>query len=399
MSAKELTRSRTIILCGPPLSSLGGGPTHIKNMLASPLKQHYRLMHFETGSRGTESPAKDERFLSKLWRLVSSPIILGCQIVRSRADIVHINSAICHKALWRDLVYTLICKGLGRRVVLQLHGGVVPFVTFCRGRLMRWVVRTAFAIPDVLVLLASSEKREFANLGISHRAIVIQNGIDVSQYQGGGRAHSGQIKRLVYLGRLFRPKGIFEVMEAVRLLRHESGFEDIDFRIAGSGPDEKAIRDFIDTNQLADNVNLVGPVHNTAKVRFLLDADVFVFPTYHQEGLPYAILESLAAGTPVVASRVAGIPDVVLDKVHGLLVDARDPRQIASAIRELAKSETALRAMSVNCMKWAREKLSLERLAEQFRAVYDALLDNGDVPGQRSNVSFSPHKAQRASRR
>lgn len=397
MSPVEPTPLRTVVLCGPPLTSLGGGPTHIKNMLASPLKQHYRLVHFETGSRGTESPAKDEQFLPKLARLLSSPIALGHRIVRTRADIIHINSAICHKALWRDLVYTLISKGLRRKVVLQLHGGVVPLETFCRGRIAQWVVRAAFAIPDVLVLLASSEKRDFARLGISRSAIVIPNGIDVIQYRGDSRTHSGQAKRLVYLGRLFRPKGIFEAMEAIKLLQNEAGFEDIEFRIAGSGPDEGEIREFIQANQLARRVKVVGPLHDSAKIQFLLEADVFVFPTYHQEGLPYVILESLAAGTPVIASRVAGIPDVVLNKVHGVLIDSSDPYQIAEAVRQLAKAETELRTMSTSCARWARDRLSLERLAEQFKAVYDGLQRGRGAPGKRSGMALSPRKGSQAS--
>jgi glycosyltransferase involved in cell wall biosynthesis len=360
-----------VLLCGPPLSALGGGPTHIRNLLASPLKNHYRLFHFETGSRGSESPAKDENPWGALWRAASSPLTLAFRIARVRPAVVHINSAISHKAFWRDLVYLLVSKIFGRRVVFQLHGGAIPLSSFCRSRLMRLAARTAFSWADVLVLLATSEKREFAQLGISKHAIVLPNGIDVAEYRGRTRVHSGRAKRLAYLGRLFRPKGIFEAMEAVDILRKEAQFADIELHIAGSGPAREEIESFIRDRDLDGNVKLIGALHGPDKVEFLRNADIFVFPSYHQEGLPYAILESLAAGTPVIASRVAGIPDVVLEHVHGMLIDTRSPTEVVKAIRALAQSEDRLRSMSKTCVDWAWQRLSLERLATQFSEVYE----------------------------
>jgi len=83
------------------------------------------------------------------------------------------------------------------------------------------------------------------------------------------------------------------------------------------------------------------------------------------------ILESLAAGTPVITSKVAGIPDVLIDHVHGIFVNTRDPGEIVRAVRELGQSQDALRAMSRNCLEWASEKFGLERLADQFGDLYE----------------------------
>ena len=157
---------RTILLCGPPVTAIGGGPTHIQNMLASPLRNHYKLIHFETGSRGTESPARDEGVFAKTIRFLVSPFTLAWRIVRSKASIVHLNSAATHKGFWRDSVYSIVCKVLGRNVVVQLHGGSIrrlgglhgfrpPAETSTRGRrlpvarpLVRWTCRGRPACPD-----------------------------------------------------------------------------------------------------------------------------------------------------------------------------------------------------------------------------------------------------------
>ncbi len=363
----------TILLCGPQLSAVGGGPTHIRNLLASPLKDRYRLVHVETGSRGTESPAKDEELHRKIFRIVTSPIMLAWKILCSWPAVVHLNSAMDHKAFWRDLAYLLISKLFGRKVVLQLHGGSLE--ELCAKPGMRRLVRTVFSIPDALVLLANSEKRDFQVLGVTERFLIIPNGVDVSQYWGpDDRVHSGKIRRMAFMGRLIRSKGMFEAIEAVRHLRAEKDFRDVELWIAGSGPDRGEIENWIREHAMEGCVRLVGSIYGQDKVEFLREADVFVFPTYHQEGLPYAILESLAAGTPVIASRVAGIPDVVVDRVHGILIDAKDPRQVVGAVHELARSEDNLRAMSRSCRAWAVQQLGLEKLATRFGDLYEKLL-------------------------
>jgi len=362
----------TILLCGPPVSAVGGGPTHIKNMLASPLKDHYSILHFLSGSRGTESPAKDEPMFGKIFRILVSPLQLVWQVARSWPHVVHLNSAMDHKAFWRDVVYLLVCKLLRRKVVFQLHGGSLRGL--CRPALMRFVARTIFSLPDAIVLLATTERSEFAELGIRERVSVIPNGVDLSEYsQFGDRLHSGRMRRMAFMGRLIRPKGMFEAMEAVRLLHTEHEFRDVELWIAGSGPVKEEIERWICEHEMNERVRLVGSLYGQEKIKFLREADVFVFPTYHPEGLPYAILESLAAGTPVIASKVAGIPDVVVDRVHGILIDAKDPRQIVDAVYELSRSEVRLREMSRNCTVWATQQLGLERLATQFGDLYEKL--------------------------
>ena len=359
----------TILLCGPPVSAIGGGPTNVINMLASPLKERYRLIHFESGSRGAESPAKDEGAVAMLSRLIFSPFALAWRIVRVRPAIVHLNTALNHKGFWRDLVYLLVSKLLRRKVIVQCHGGSID--TLCANRWMQRVARAAFSVPDAVVVLASSEIREFTKLGTTKCLVKIPNGIDVSEYHGSvERVHSGRVQRLAYVGRLVRTKGIFEAMEAIEILRTEARFHDIELRIAGSGPAKEEIERYIIDHSLGSCVRLVGPKFGRDKVRFFKEADVFLFPSY-EEGLPYAILESLAAGTPIIASRVGGIPDVVIDGIHGILINPKDPSEIVRAVHTLGQSQEALRVMSKNCADWASEELGLDRLACRFEELYE----------------------------
>lgn len=360
-----------VILCGPPVSAVGGGPTHIRNMLASPLQERYCLIHFETGSRGIESPATDEGVLTKFFRLFSSPFALAWRILWSRPTIVHLNSALDNRAFWRDSVYLIICKLLGRKVVFQLHGGLLS--ALCSTKLSKLLVRRLLSIPNAVVVLARVEKRDFNQLGIVKHLVVIPNGVDVNKYRGSEpRIHSGRIQHLAYMGRLMREKGIFEAIEAVEILRKEPQFSNIELKIAGSGPARAEIERYICEHALDRHVKLVGSLFGADKIHFLREADLFVFSSYHQEGLPYSILESLAAGTPVVASNVAGIPDVLSDGIHGILIKPGNADEIVRAVRTLVCSHD-LRAMSLDCQDWASRELGLERLATDFEKLYESI--------------------------
>jgi glycosyltransferase involved in cell wall biosynthesis len=382
MMPLAMKQQPTILLCGPPASAVGGGPTHIRNLHSSPLRQQFKLVDFESGSRGRESPAKDEPTVAKLVRILTSPLLLAWRIVRIRPDVVHINSALDDKAFWRDTVYLLISKVFGRKVLFQLHGG--SLVLLCTNNLVRLLVRSIFSLPDAVVLLASSELKDFdEQIGKCDRLSIIANAVDISEYQHPpAREHSGNALRLGFLGRLIRTKGVFEAMRAIELLRADPQFHDVELRIAGSGPEADQIAKYISDRNLAANVKIIGALHGNAKVDFLRQIDLLLFPTYHLEGLPYTILESLAAGTPVISTKIGGIPDVVTDGVHGKLIDNHSAGEVARALRELANSHERLREMSKNCLEWATRQLGLDRLGREFAELY---VQVSRPKGQRNN--------------
>ena len=379
---------RTILLLGPDLNAVSGISTHLNQLLGSEVARRFRTLHFQVGSEGrTESRA------AKLWRALVSPLQLLWLLLRHRPEIVHINTAMEPKAFWRDLVYLLIARACGRRIVYQVHGGMLP-EEFARGsalraRFLRWVL----GMPDLVVLLAQVELRAYRAFMPGLPAVVIANAIDTGwagvradagdddgagtradagahgAVTGAGRARD--VLRLVYLGRLVAVKGLFESIEAVALLR-DAGIP-VRLEIAGNGPDEAALRARADALGLHDEVVFRGAVFGADKERLWLQADVLVFPTYHREGLPYALLEAMAAGVVPVTCPVGAIPDVIEDRRDGLLVPPRDPAAVAAAIRWLADHRQAAGAIARAARQRVGRDYCVERLAADFCGVYSRL--------------------------
>jgi glycosyltransferase involved in cell wall biosynthesis len=123
-------------------------------------------------------------------------------------------------------------------------------------------------------------------------------------------------------------------------------------------------------------VEFAGLVEGKCKEELLAASDVLVLASY-AEGLPYALLESMAAGTPPIATRVGAIPDVVTQGVHGLLIAPHDANAICRAITTLAADRELLQRMSNAGRLRVATTYSVERLAGDFCRLYAALCAPG----------------------
>jgi glycosyltransferase involved in cell wall biosynthesis len=278
------------------------------------------------------------------------------------------------RSFWRDLIYLLIAKMLWRKVVYQVHGGEMPDRFLGENAISHSFLRCVLSMPDAIVLLARTELSEYASFGVRNRMLVIPNAIRLEDYSDfEPREFRNNNLVLGYIGRLADDKGIAEAIEALDILQQHSS-NHLTLKIAGSGPYEPALRAISDRPSTKARVEFMGALFGADKLRFWKEIDIFVFPTFHREGLPYTILEAMASGTPIITTRVGGIPDVIQNGVQGVLLDSHTPQAVAEAINRLASDRKALREMSKAAVQRARDAYSVERLADQFGSLYRELL-------------------------
>lgn len=356
-----------MVLFGPSLGAVSGVSTHLNQLLSSSLAEDFSLRHFLIGREG-----RVESGPARLFRFVFSPVILAGYLMKTRPDIVHLNTSINRKAFWRDLGYLFVARALRRRTLYQVHGGELPedFAGHkpLRMALLRWVLR----MPQVVVVLAQCEKTAYQRFVPTTRIEVIPNAIDTHvSGEIAPRAVTTAPLHIVYVGRLAKTKGIFEILEAVRLLQDRG--TTVQVTIAGDGPEGEALRATVTRLGIGPRISFAGAVFGQDKDRLWASADVFAFPTFHSEGLPYALLECMAFGVVPVTTAVAAIPDVMQDGVHGYLIPARNPPALADAIARLDADRATLQRMSRACQLRIQQHYTLERMAGEFRALYQSL--------------------------
>jgi glycosyltransferase involved in cell wall biosynthesis len=361
------------LLLGPHLGAVSGVSTHLSLLFGSKLADEFTLAHFQVGSEG-----RSETLSGRIWRLLISPVMLALAVLGRGASIVHINTSMDTRAYWRDLAYVIAAKLCGARVLYQVHGGALPRQFFARSRMLTSFLRGTLRIPDAIVVLAREELDAYRDFLPRQRIVAIPNAVDASIYAKLERQQSNAALplKLLYIGRLHREKGLYEALEGLRMARANGVRAHL--VIAGNGAEEQYLKRYVDDHGLSDCVAFAGPVFGEAKLQLLAAADVFLLPSY-REGLPYSLLESMAAGTPVITTRVGGIPDVVSDGVNGVFVPRRDAHAIARAIINFAADRGALARMSAACRRTIHSGYTIERQSDELSRLYWEMRTPGRV--------------------
>jgi teichuronic acid biosynthesis glycosyltransferase TuaC len=169
----------------------------------------------------------------------------------------------------------------------------------------------------------------------------------------------------VYVGGLVETKGIGELVAAAEPLLRKH--EDFHLVCVGAGPARDELVTLRDRLARKDAVALPGRVAPEEVPRFLQAADFLVLPS-HSEGMPQAVLEAMSCGLPVVATRVGGVPEAVLDGETGLLVEPRNIEQLRHALERMIADETFRLWAGQKGLARAREVFDSERNARVLAA-------------------------------
>lgn len=360
------TEKKRIVLFSPALDAVSGVSTHVRMLLTSDLSDDYELLHFQVGSEG-----RQENAMEKLMRFTLSPFYLALFLLRSGAKVVHINTSLEPKAYWRDLAYLVVAKCLGRRVVNQIHGGAMPEDFFAGNLLLTGLLRRFFLWSNVVTVLSNMELAAYQAFDRRINVHLVPNAINPAGLVDQMRSYNtAQPLRLVYVGRLVRTKGLFELIEALAQLKRAG--REFHLSIAGGGSDQPEMVVAMEKADLVDRVTFLGSVFDEKKYRLWLGSDLFVFPT-HAEGLPYSLLEAMAAGCVPITTPVAAIPDVMRDGEHGLFVPPKDAQALESAVAALDDDRERMVRMAEAARRRVAEYYTVSRLADDFRRIYQSV--------------------------
>jgi glycosyltransferase involved in cell wall biosynthesis len=241
------------------------------------------------------------------------------------------------------------------RIVIQVHGWQE---SFARTIGTKWPLRALFAASfrkaDCIIVLASRFKEQLTSLGVAAESIRVGSTMfDGKLFANSRRRDTGRV-RLLFLSRLTREKGPFETLDALRLVRER--YPDVELVMAGDGPDKEALQAHARTLGLASVVRFPGYVRGDAKAELLMASDIFLLPTSYGEGLPISILEAMAAGMVVVATRAGGIGELLVDGKHGVLLQSNEPSEICAAVEGLLADRERLRRVGLDnkSFAWSR---------------------------------------------
>jgi len=174
---------------------------------------------------------------------------------------------------------------------------------------------------------------------------------------------------IVSVSTLEKRKGVDVLIKAVKLL-HDEGL-NIVLHVIGDGEEKESLIKMAETLLIKDNILFLGKVSNEEKIKRVLMADVYVLPS-KVEGLPLALLEAMALGKAVIASKSGGILEVIRDKFNGILVDVKDVL-IANSIKTLIHNEELRRKLEVNAYHTAYEFFTYENCVKTIKMLEESI--------------------------
>ncbi len=305
--------------------------------------------------------------IAKLWPLTK--VLLGI-IRKEKVDLLHTNSFTAHLAGF------LAARISRRPIIWHMRDLAREQSIFIR------LVGKKFV--DRIIFMSEAIKESFTVGGASGRNMeVVYDGLDPDLYFPSGDDNkfrkrfnfSSSVRLIGIVGRLVPCKGHRYFLEAAREIANE--IEEVKFLIVGGNLPEsqeensyREIKYSIEKLRLRDRVILTGFQSNVTEVMNALD--VLVCPSL-AESFGMVVLEALACGTPVVASNVGGIPEI-LQHGGGILVPPKDPESIAREVSRLLENPDERRRISIEGMKNVRENFPIERTVREIEGLYKEIL-------------------------
>jgi phosphatidyl-myo-inositol alpha-mannosyltransferase len=302
--------------------------------------------------------------VSNLSSFAEGPIALRRELRSGNYDVVHVHEPAAPLVGWDATVFR------GTPVVGTFHAystkafpNHVASLLGARRRFNQLAARIA-----VSEAAAWTGRRWFGG-----EYAIVPNGVDIEAAPQGPKPPSDEL-RLLFVGRAEERKGLPVLLAAFQAL-----VEHVPSRLTVVGADPEEISRRIADPDLMSHIDILGKVSDSVLWRQLGEADILCAPSLAGESFGMVLIEAMAAGTPVIASKIAGYSDVVTNGVDGILVPPADPQALGEELQLLAHEPERLVAMGEAGRKSA-ERYAWPRIAEELTEVYERAIEPAPAP-------------------
>ena len=265
------------------------------------------------------------------------------------SDIVIINPSLTSYLLIRDGIYLLLAKICRKKVITFIHGWheCVAESIIKRPKLFRWV----YGKSTFVYCLYSKFRDSLKLMGLKCPIVLTTTKVPdalVSNFDPNYR--TGSIKKLLFLARIEKDKGVFIVLEMFELLKRRYPY--LTLTICGTGSVEKEAIEYVKKFKLSD-VYFTGSVSGKSLIDSFTQSDLYILPTL-REGMATSVLEAMAFGLPVISRPVGGVNDFFEQGKMGYLIESLTPSEYVKIVDSLIENPDLVKSISINNYKYAR---------------------------------------------
>jgi len=347
-------RYARLIMLGTAFDTRGGIAAAINVYRAQGLFERWPIEYVPTHCDGGA--------VRKLLTAVKALLRVIVLLARHRRVVMHVHSA-SRASFWRKSIFMAIGMAAKCPVIFQLHGGGFEhFYEAQCGKAGRRIIRSVLDRTTCIIVLSERWRAWITRVTENQRVVCIPNPVAATGQPPGSKREN----LVLYLGRLERSKGIFDLLDTICGLRGR--VPDLRLICAGEGNLQSAAR-YAKRLGIDDAVRFTGWIGPTEKQSLMRRAAVLVLPSY-AEGLPMSLLEAMASGLPVVATAVGGIPDVVTDGLDGFLFTPGDTATLQRLLCRLMHEPKLGMRIAMAARETVRLRFAADRVAVQLDQIY-----------------------------
>lgn len=358
---KELSMSDSkikVLMVGPDRGVHGGISAIVNNYYEAGLDKRVDLKYIGTMKEGSRG--------KKLLVAATAYFKFLCSL--GWCDVVHVNAS-SDSSIMRKSFFIRAAYRRNKKIVFHQHGG--DFVNYFENQISekrRRYLRRILDMSDVMLVLTPTWKEFFSGLTDEGKIRVFPNSIVTEGEVSENFAASHDLRKILFLGRICRDKGISELLEAVDEIHEED--KDVVLYIGGiyEEPEYKA-----ELEKRSSYVKHIGWVQGKDKNKYLSECGIMAVPSYF-EGFGMTVIEGMYSGLVVVGSEVGGIPDIIRDGEDGILIPPKDAKALKNAMLRVMNDNSLAEKLRVSGHKKVEENYSAGVSVERLVNIYNSLV-------------------------
>lgn len=352
-----------------PAVTARGGITNYFNVLKN--KFTTKVEYFIRGSRTW--PKRKNVFYESI-RFIVDIFSFIVKISKNKYHILQTSTSLSSYSVIRDGIFIILAKIFRIKIIVFFRGWDPDFWETIKIKYSKYFQYIYFRKVDAILVLSSDIKKEIINFGYNGLIFVESTVADeslVTEFKFNSFEKELKNKEsinLLYLARVEKQKGIYLTIDAFILLKPK--FKNLKLYIAGDGSEYESI-----INKYKDNkdIEILGFISSEEKKKYFCLADIYIFPTSHNEGMPNSVLEAMLFGLPVITSPIGGIVDIIRERENGMLLKSFDSNEIAQLIEILILDNTLREKISLNNFNESRKKYTTTQVIDRLESIYNSL--------------------------
>jgi glycosyltransferase involved in cell wall biosynthesis len=382
-----------LLVIGPLPPPLGGVQLVIDMQRRSLLAQEFDLHVVDTSKRQLRWAVENPTWKTPLYMMRDFSRLLRA-LIRVRPDVVLVHAAPSLSFL-RDWMFMVAARLAGAQVICHYHGTLHARFPSGETRSGRLIGRFLMAAAHRVIVLGPTYQREMGKAWRRDDVTWAPNMADIALFRDMPADTPAPWlargdKAVLFVGRLSAPKGIYDLFDAIpRVLERHPEANFVLVGVAERDALESVIRAEAERRGIAPRITFLGALEGREKAAAFVTSRMIVVPSW-TEAFPLVIPEAMAAGLPVIATKVGAIPDFVKDGEDGFLIAPKNPQMLAHSICRLLDDEGLRQRISKRVRERAPREFAIEigcgkvaKLAKDMLARMPAAKLNPDFRGRR----------------